>query len=146
MWTPPSSTILRASAPYSSGVYGIAGHCSRLAIVPEIAHVITTGSSRAIGSSLPVLRVLSISSQAAVIVVRRLGGVLAVQLVLSSPTNTFVIRLVARVGRPTTGARRIRERRQPAERHDAVADNLRPSAELTAGVELRLQAADVLRR
>src|SRR5437763_15960998 len=49
MWTPPSSTIRRASAAYSSGAYGIAGHWSRLAIVPEIAHVITTGSSSAIG-------------------------------------------------------------------------------------------------
>src|SRR5437879_3225296 len=50
MWiiVPPSSTIRRASAPYSSGVYGIAGHCSRLASVPEIEHVITTGSSRLI--------------------------------------------------------------------------------------------------
>src|SRR5271167_1295597 len=48
MWiiTPPSSTIRRASAAYSSGVYGIAGHCSRLAIAPEIEHVITTGWSR----------------------------------------------------------------------------------------------------
>src|SRR5690242_12968570 len=51
MWmcTPPSSTIRRASAAYSSGVYGIAGHWSRLAIAPEIAHVMTTGSS-SIGS------------------------------------------------------------------------------------------------
>src|SRR5271170_3892502 len=48
MWiiTPPSSTIRRASAAYSSGVYGIAGHCSRLAIAPEIEQVITTGTSR----------------------------------------------------------------------------------------------------
>src|ERR1700746_1663898 len=48
MWiiTPPSPTIRRASEAYSSGVYGIAGHCSRLAIAPEIEHVITTGSSR----------------------------------------------------------------------------------------------------
>ncbi len=45
MWTPPSSTIRRASAAYSAGVYGIAGHCSRLASAPEIAHVITAGSS-----------------------------------------------------------------------------------------------------
>ena len=44
MWTPPSSTIRRASAAYSSGVYGIAGHWSRLAIAPEIAQVMTTGS------------------------------------------------------------------------------------------------------
>ena len=46
MCTPPSSTIRRASAAYSSGVYGIAGHCSRLASAPEIAQVMTTGSSR----------------------------------------------------------------------------------------------------
>ena len=46
MWTPPSSTIRRASAAYSPGVYGIAGHWSRLAIAPEIAQVMTTGSSR----------------------------------------------------------------------------------------------------
>src|SRR5881397_980549 len=51
MWiiTPPSAAIRRASAPYSSGVYGIAGHCSRLASAPEIAQVRITGSSRAIG-------------------------------------------------------------------------------------------------
>src|ERR1700754_2018246 len=48
MWmcTPPSSTIRRASAAYSSGVYGIAGHWSRLASAPEMAQVMTTGSSR----------------------------------------------------------------------------------------------------
>src|SRR5437867_2198664 len=48
MWIiePPSSTIRRASAAYSSGVYGIAGHCSRLATAPEIAQVRITGSSR----------------------------------------------------------------------------------------------------
>src|SRR5690242_19377012 len=44
MWTPPSSTMRRASAAYSSGVYGIAGHWSRLAMAPEMAHVMTTGS------------------------------------------------------------------------------------------------------
>src|SRR3954452_12711163 len=44
--TPPSSTIRRASAAYSSGVYGIAGHWSRLASDPEIEQVMTTGSSR----------------------------------------------------------------------------------------------------
>src|SRR3954464_14874069 len=51
MWiiTPPPSTILRASAPYSSGVYGIAGHCSRLASAPEIEQVMTTGSSTDMG-------------------------------------------------------------------------------------------------
>ena len=42
----PSSTIRRASAAYSSGVYGIAGHWSRLAIAPEIEQVMTTGSSK----------------------------------------------------------------------------------------------------
>jgi hypothetical protein len=48
MWiiTPPSSTIRRASAAYSAGVYGIAGHWSRLASAPEIAQVMMTGSSR----------------------------------------------------------------------------------------------------
>src|SRR3954470_11321061 len=48
MWiiTPPSSAIRRASAAYSCGVYGIAGHCSRLASAPEIAQVMMTGSSR----------------------------------------------------------------------------------------------------
>src|SRR5579875_4088581 len=47
MWiiTPPSSTILRASAAYSAGVYGIAGHWSRLATAPEIAQVMIAGSS-----------------------------------------------------------------------------------------------------
>ena len=45
MWTPPSSTMRRASAAYSSGVYGIAGHWSRFAIAPEIAQVMITGSS-----------------------------------------------------------------------------------------------------
>src|SRR5688572_29445548 len=46
MWIiePPSSTIRRASAAYSSGVYGIAGHWSRFATAPEIAHVMMTGS------------------------------------------------------------------------------------------------------
>src|SRR3954447_4020184 len=45
-WTAPSSTMRRASAAYSSGVYGIAGHWSRLASDPEIEQVMTTGSSR----------------------------------------------------------------------------------------------------
>src|ERR1700688_1272045 len=60
MWiiTPPSSTIRRDSAAYSSGVYGIAGHCSRLAIAPEIEQVITTGSSRLI-AALPLSLVAS---------------------------------------------------------------------------------------
>src|SRR3954452_11103124 len=46
MWIidPPSSTALRASAAYSSGVYGIAGHWSRFATAPLIELVITTGS------------------------------------------------------------------------------------------------------
>src|ERR1044072_3800613 len=54
MWiiAPPSSTIRRASAAYSSGVYGIAGHWSRLAIVPEIEQVRTTGSSRLMAFAL----------------------------------------------------------------------------------------------
>src|SRR4051812_31374728 len=49
MWmcTPPSSTMRRASAAYSSGVYGIAGHWSRLASAPEMAQVMMTGWSRA---------------------------------------------------------------------------------------------------
>src|SRR4051812_31087171 len=48
MWIiePPSSTIRRASPAYSSGVYGIAGHWSRLATAPEIEQVRITGSSR----------------------------------------------------------------------------------------------------
>src|SRR6188472_103969 len=41
----PSSTARRASAAYSSGVYGIAGHWSRLAITPLIEQLITTGLS-----------------------------------------------------------------------------------------------------
>src|SRR3954462_3708134 len=46
MWIiePPSSTTRFASAAYSSGVYGIAGHWSRLATAPLIEFVITTGS------------------------------------------------------------------------------------------------------
>src|SRR3954452_12756337 len=43
--TPPSSAIRRASAAYSAGVYGIAGHWSREASAPETAHVRITGSS-----------------------------------------------------------------------------------------------------
>ena len=52
MWIiePPSSTIRRASAAYSAGVYGIAGHWSRLATAPEIAQVRMTGSSRLMAS------------------------------------------------------------------------------------------------
>src|SRR5688500_15026332 len=41
----PSSTARRASSAYSSGVYGIAGHCSRFATAPEIEFVMMTGSS-----------------------------------------------------------------------------------------------------
>src|SRR5215210_6036092 len=41
----PSSTARRASAAYSSGVYGIAGHWSRLAIAPLILQEMITGSS-----------------------------------------------------------------------------------------------------
>ena len=39
----PSSTARFASAAYSSGVYGIAGHCSRLATAPEIEQVTMQG-------------------------------------------------------------------------------------------------------
>src|SRR5919112_2117907 len=48
MWIidPPSSTTRRASAAYSSGVYGIAGHWSRFATAPLIEFVMTTGSSK----------------------------------------------------------------------------------------------------
>src|SRR5262245_49196964 len=50
----PSSTARRASAAYSSGVYGIAGHWSRLATAPEIEHVMIAGSSkRLIARSAP---------------------------------------------------------------------------------------------
>src|SRR3954447_23887050 len=47
MWTceAPSSTARRASAAYSSGVYGIAGHWSRLAITPLIEQLMITASS-----------------------------------------------------------------------------------------------------
>src|SRR3954449_13584741 len=44
----PSSTARRASSAYSSGVYGIAGHWSRLATAPLIELVITTGSLKLI--------------------------------------------------------------------------------------------------
>src|SRR5437763_12902290 len=58
MWiiAPPSPAIRRASAPYSSGVYGIAGHWSRFASAPDIAQVMTTGSSRAMALTLPALQ------------------------------------------------------------------------------------------
>src|SRR5215203_2344135 len=59
----PASTARRASAAYSSGVYGIAGHWSRSATAPEMAHVISTESSRAIGgATLPPARALVIRS------------------------------------------------------------------------------------
>src|ERR687897_247997 len=45
----PASTARRASAAYSSGVYGIAGHWSRSATAPEMAQVTITGSSSAMG-------------------------------------------------------------------------------------------------
>src|SRR3954469_9637163 len=55
MWicTPPSSTIRRASAAYSSGVYGIAGHWSRLAIAPEIEQLMITGSEKRLTRAPP---------------------------------------------------------------------------------------------
>src|SRR5215211_2045133 len=42
----PSSTARLASAAYSSGVYGIAGHCSRSATAPEIAQVMMQGFAK----------------------------------------------------------------------------------------------------
>ena len=42
----PSSTARLASAAYSSGVYGIAGHWSRLATAPEIEQVMIAGFSK----------------------------------------------------------------------------------------------------
>src|ERR687897_1797826 len=57
-WTwiiePPSSTIRLASAAYSSGVYGIAGHWSRLATAPEIEQLMITGSSKRLTAQSPV--------------------------------------------------------------------------------------------
>src|SRR3954453_18724407 len=55
MWIidPPSSTTRRASAAYSSGVYGIAGHWSRFATVPEIELVMITGSSKRLTPASP---------------------------------------------------------------------------------------------
>src|SRR4051794_17101704 len=55
MWIcePPSSTMRRASAAYSWGVYGIAGHWSRLAIAPLIEQLMTTGSSKRLISLRP---------------------------------------------------------------------------------------------
>src|SRR3954452_23506851 len=65
MWIcePPSSTMRRASAAYSSGVYGIAGHWSRLAITPLIEQLMTTGSSKRLISSLPWSRLFRIAMQ-----------------------------------------------------------------------------------
>src|SRR5215212_4735270 len=53
MWiiAAPSSTARRASAAYSSGVYGIPGHWSRFATTPEIELVMMTGSSKLTGRS-----------------------------------------------------------------------------------------------
>src|SRR3954464_292166 len=55
MWimVAPSSTARLASAAYSSGVYGIAGHCSRFATAPEIEHVTIAGSSNRLMSPPP---------------------------------------------------------------------------------------------
>src|SRR4051812_12942892 len=52
----PSSTERRASAAYSAGVYGIAGHWSRFAIAPLIEQLMTTGSSKRLISLPPVIR------------------------------------------------------------------------------------------
>src|SRR5918994_7569589 len=54
MWIcePPSSTIRLASAAYSSGVYGIAGHWSRFATAPEIEQLMITGSSKRLTCNL----------------------------------------------------------------------------------------------
>jgi hypothetical protein len=41
----PWSTARLASAAYSSGVYGMAGHWSRFATAPEIEHVTMQGLS-----------------------------------------------------------------------------------------------------
>src|SRR5205823_14158179 len=115
MWTPPSSTIRRASAAYSSGVYGIAGHWSRFAIVPEIAQVITTGSSRAIGSppgaQRPEHLVAGRGDRG-----RRPRGVLAVQLVLVVGDEHVGDPARRPRRQPHDGRRRIRERGQAAER------------------------------
>src|SRR5262249_32281871 len=46
IWAPPSSTIRRASAAYSSGVYGIAAHWSRFATAPLMLQLRITGSSK----------------------------------------------------------------------------------------------------
>jgi hypothetical protein len=92
--------------------------------------VITTGSSRAIGY-LRALRVLSISLQAAVIVAAALGVYWQFSSYWSSPKNTFVIRLLAGVGRPTTGAGGYASPGKPPTL-TTFDERLRPSAELTA--------------
>src|ERR1700709_615160 len=48
MWiiAAPSSTTRLASAAYSSGVYGMAAHWSRLAMAPLMELVMTTGFSK----------------------------------------------------------------------------------------------------
>src|SRR4051794_21702333 len=55
MWIidPPSSTTRRASAAYSSGVYGMAGHWSRFATAPLIELVMTTGWSKRLMPAAP---------------------------------------------------------------------------------------------
>src|ERR1700753_726051 len=55
IWDAPSSTARRASAAYSSGVYGIAGHWSRLASTPLIEQLMITGSSKLLISPPPSL-------------------------------------------------------------------------------------------
>src|SRR5215218_8434627 len=54
IWEAPSSTARRASAAYSSGVYGIAGHWSRLAIAPLMEQEMMTGSSKRLMNQSPV--------------------------------------------------------------------------------------------
>src|SRR5690349_21289264 len=73
MWIiePPSSTIRRASAAYSSGVYGIAGHWSRLATAPEIGHVRMTGSSRLMASGTSHFSLCPIAARGATSTQRR---------------------------------------------------------------------------
>ena len=52
MWTmlAPASKARRTSFAYSSGVYGMPGHCRLSATAPETAHVMMQGSSTAIAS------------------------------------------------------------------------------------------------
>src|SRR3954462_1348009 len=58
MWimVAPSSTARVASAAYSSGEYGIAGHCSRLATAPEIEQTTIAGFSNRLMRASPVGR------------------------------------------------------------------------------------------